>query len=98
MLIIPMGTDAPIYHWPRATVALMLLNVACFIAVPPSSSADVEPDEAGVLAQTNYEKYALTLGDGLHPVQWVTHNFLHTGVLHLLGNMLFLWTFGIVVE
>ena len=34
----------------------------------------------------------------LHPIQWVTHNFLHYDVLHLAGNMLFLWSFGIVVE
>ena len=39
------------------------------------------------------------IGDGrLHPVQWVTHNFLHYGFFHLAGNMLFLWAFGIVVE
>ena len=39
------------------------------------------------------------MGDGrLHPVQWVTHNFLHFGFMHLAGNMLFLWAFGIVVE
>jgi membrane associated rhomboid family serine protease len=48
---------------------------------------------------TNFERYALTLGDGrLHPIQWVTHNFLHYGFLHLAGNLLFLWSFGIVVE
>ncbi len=27
-----------------------------------------------------------------------THNFLHYGLGHLAGNMLFLWAFGIVVE
>ena len=49
--------------------------------------------------ETNFERYALRLGDGrFHPVQWVTHNFLHLGFLHLAGNMLFLWSFGIVVE
>ena len=47
---------------------------------------------------STFDRYALTLGDGLHPVQWLTHNFLHYGILHLAGNMLFLWAFGIVVE
>ena len=28
----------------------------------------------------------------------MTHNFLHYGLIHLAGNMLFLWVFGIVVE
>src|SRR4029077_5269916 len=48
---------------------------------------------------SNFDRYALAIGDGgLHPIQWVTHNFLHYGFLHLAGNMLFLWAFGIVVE
>ena len=35
MIVIPTGTDAPIYHWPYATVALIVLNVALRVAVPP---------------------------------------------------------------
>ncbi len=96
MLIIPMGTDAPIYHWPRATVAMIVLNVVCFFAVPPPSLRSWisdAPSEA-----TSFDQFALTLGNGLHPVQWVTHNFLHIGIGHLIGNMIFLWAFGIVVE
>ena len=42
--------------------------------------------------------WALVLGDGLHPLQWVTNNFMHSGFFHLAGNMIFLWTFGLVVE
>jgi membrane associated rhomboid family serine protease len=100
MLAIPMGTDAPIYHWPRATVALIVLNVAAFLAFPPVPSVLQldENDEVVSVSVSNFERYALTLGDGLHPVQWLTHNFLHYGIMHLLGNMVFLWAFGIVVE
>ena len=39
-----------------------------------------------------------SLGDGIHPLQWLTNNFLHAGFFHLAGNMIFLWTFGLVVE
>jgi len=42
--------------------------------------------------------WALELGDGLHPLQWVTNLFMHTGLVHLIGNTIFLWTFGFVVE
>ena len=38
------------------------------------------------------------LGDGIHPLQWLTNIFLHAGFFHLVGNMIFLWTFGFVVE
>lgn len=100
MMLIPTGTDAPIYHWPRATVAVIVLNVAAFLAVPPHRSAttyDADGEEV-VAAVSDFDRYALTLGDGLHPVQWVTHNFLHLDVFHLIGNLVFLWAFGIVVE
>ena len=101
MLVIPLGTDAPIYHWPKATVGLIVLNaVLCFAVPPPSDEADLDEDGQveSVVTVSEFEKYALTLGNGLHPVQWVTHNFLHYGFLHMAGNMLFLWSFGIVVE
>jgi membrane associated rhomboid family serine protease len=100
MLLIPTGTDAPIYHWPYATVGMMVLNVALLIAVPPVSGDPKldENDEVVAVEPSNFERYALTLGNGLHPVQWLTHNFLHYGFMHLVGNLLFLWSFGIVVE
>jgi membrane associated rhomboid family serine protease len=103
MIIIPTGTDAPIYHWPYATVGLIVLNVALAFIVPPVPSAP-DLDEEGEVVEnvehvSNFDRYALAIGDGrLHPVQWVTHNFLHYGLIHLAGNMLFLWAFGIVVE
>ncbi|HRF02352.1 MAG TPA: rhomboid family intramembrane serine protease [Pirellulaceae bacterium] len=35
---------------------------------------------------------------GIYPWQWVTSNFLHADFFHLAGNMIFLWTFSLVVE
>ena len=45
-----------------------------------------------------FEPYMLSIGDGLHPVQWLTTNFLHASFSHYLFNMFFLWVFGLVVE
>jgi membrane associated rhomboid family serine protease len=81
-MIIPWGTDAPLYHRPYATIAMIAINVLLFFVVPSDA----------------YSDYVLVLGDGLHPVQWLTNNFLHSGIFHLIGNMIFLWTFGLVVE
>jgi membrane associated rhomboid family serine protease len=50
------------------------------------------------IGQPGWMKYALSHGDGLHPVQWFTSFFMHAGVGHLLGNMVFLWVFGLLVE
>ncbi len=103
MIIIPTGTDAPIYHWPYATVGLIVLNVALAFVVPAVQSAPALDKEGNVVEHagpvSNFDRYALAIGDGrLHPIQWVTHNFLHYGLVHLAGNMVFLWAFGIVVE
>jgi membrane associated rhomboid family serine protease len=81
-LYIPYGTDAPIYHRPIATVLIIVINVVAF----------------GMFSPEQIEPYRLAMGDGLHPIQWLTCSFLHAHLLHLLGNMLFLWVFGLVVE
>ncbi|MCX7422562.1 MAG: rhomboid family intramembrane serine protease [Planctomycetia bacterium] len=83
MIIIPINTDAPIYHWPWMTLVLIVANCACFYA----TGFGAEP-----------EGWVLQFGHGLHPVEWVTYNFFHFGWLHLIGNMIFLWGFGIIVE
>jgi membrane associated rhomboid family serine protease len=81
-MIIPWGTDAPIYHRPIATITIIVLSVLAALLFPPGM----------------YEDWTLVLGDGLHPLQWVTNIFMHLGLGHLVGNMLFLWAFGIIVE
>ncbi len=81
-MFFPYSTDAPIYHWPVMIVILIVVNT---ILLPFS----------GPLSESGF---ALELGNGLHPLQWVTTNFLHGGLLHLAGNMLFLWAYGIIVE
>ena len=83
-MFFPYNTDAPIYHWPIVTVMMIVVNIAVF------AWEIVNPEIV--------EVYALTIGDGLHPVQWVTSNFLHADPFHLFGNMLALWAFGLVVE
>lgn len=85
MIIFPYGTDAPIYYRPFITILMIVANVVVFYLEMTHGPEQIEP-------------YMLAVGDGLHPVQWLTHNFLHADFMHLLGNMLFLWSFGLVVE
>src|SRR5262245_50823743 len=81
-MFIPIGTDAPIYYRPFATISLIAANVLLHIAG----------------YQGDMEGWQLELGNGLHPVQWWTSAFYHYGIVHLIGNMIFLWTFGLIVE
>jgi membrane associated rhomboid family serine protease len=84
-MLIPYSTDAPVYYWPIATVGLIVANVLVFFVVVIGQL--VPPDNC-----------VLWYGNGLHPDQWLSSIFMHAGPGHLIGNMLFLWLFGLVVE
>ena len=81
-LYLPYGTDAPIYYRPIVTIAMIVINVLVFFMF---TAEQIEP-------------YMLAVGAGLHPIQWLTTNFLHADIFHLGFNMLFLWVFGLVIE
>jgi membrane associated rhomboid family serine protease len=85
----PINTDAPIYHWPKATLGLIIAQAVVFAVV---FSGLLGPSEK-VLAD-----WSLAYGTGLHPLQWFTSIFLHAGFLHLAGNLFFLWGLGLIVE
>jgi membrane associated rhomboid family serine protease len=84
-VLIPYNTDAPLYHFPVVTIGLIVLNTAVLAACMQADPHAVVP-------------WALQFGQGLHPLQWISNNFLHADILHLVGNMFFLWGFGLVVE
>ena len=81
----PYSCDALLYHLPIATGVLIAINVVAFIGYM-SEKINVE------------NGWLLEYGTGLHPLQWLLSPFMHGDIEHLLGNMLFLWTFGLVTE
>ena len=117
-MFLPLYSDGPVYHWPIATVILIVLNIVALsiqMSLPEGGYQFVEvdlkemglpvdaDDETGgkrldLVEQPGWLKYTLSHGDGLRPVQWFTNFFMHDGVGHLLGNMIFLWVFGLLVE
>lgn len=54
--------------------------------------------EIFLMRDHGWAPWALSHGDGLHPLQWLTSMYMHGNVMHLIGNMVFLWVFGLVVE
>ncbi len=89
MFIIPIGTDAPIYHFPWMTITMGVVNIIAFVLTGGGHYSE----------QNAWMPWVLQLGNGtINPIQWVTMNFVHFGILHLLGNLIFLWGFGIIVE
>jgi membrane associated rhomboid family serine protease len=83
--MIPYSCDAPLYHLPIATGALILMNVLVFAGM---AGGTIDPTDGWIL------KY----GTGLHPAQWLLSTFTHGDAVHLLSNMFFLWSFGLVTE
>ncbi|MCA9174128.1 MAG: rhomboid family intramembrane serine protease [Planctomycetales bacterium] len=82
-MFIPYETDAPVYHLPITTGALIATNVVMFVMTI------VEPEYI--------KQWYLPFGE-LTPLRWVTSNLTHGDIFHLLGNMFGLWSFGLVVE
>jgi membrane associated rhomboid family serine protease len=89
IIYIPYGTDAPIYYRPIITIAMIVVNYIVYVVTASGPFGSIS-DAA--------EPYMLAIGSGLHPLQWLTTNFLHANFFHYLFNMLFLWTFGLIVE
>lgn len=63
-----------------------MVNTICFVA----TGFGVNPRLV--------EPWLLQYGEGLNPLEWIPAAFAHAGIMHLLGNMFFLWGFGLVVE
>jgi membrane associated rhomboid family serine protease len=88
--VFPIRDHNPSLATPYVTYALIATNVLVFLSYLPLIG-----DEARLAAF--FERWALIparfmAGDGLATI--VTSMFLHGGLLHLGGNMLFLWIFG----
>lgn len=95
--MIPYKDDNPTRIFPFVTIGLIAINTIVFI-LQIISPAD--PRQT-VLAYGAIPNYLLTFKDvqPIHPVLTVfTSMFMHGGLLHLGGNMLYLWIFGNNIE
>src|SRR5262249_3477355 len=92
----PLGGMLPAGRtWGPATLTLAAVNVLVFVLVAVGSSRWLEVPSAALV------KWGAACGlKGLDGQPWraVTSLFLHAGLLHLAGNMLFLLLVGGVVE
>jgi membrane associated rhomboid family serine protease len=88
-VLLPINTDAPIYHFPWVTITFIVANVVACAAI---MTALFNGNNEVVIS------WMLEFGDGYHPLQWISAAFMHAEPFHLAGNMFFLWGFGLVVE
>ena len=91
-MFIPYSVDVPFDHKPVVNwlvcAALVLAFVGQIVAVVGQVNHGVSPEEA---AQKTIGPFIL---DGWRVTGLFGHMWLHGGILHLVGNLIFLWLFG----
>ena len=83
----PIRDHNPSEGTPYVTIGLIFVNVLMFLLTMPWAGG-----MTGLWEQLALYAVAVTHGEMLHGL--LTHMFLHAGIMHIGGNMLFLWIFG----
>src|SRR6266511_996074 len=94
--MIPLTVDVPMKRLPWANWALILVTVVISLAVRYATE-EVTVRSFEVLTRYHYSPLVLQR-DGFAAYQLVTALFQHADLLHLFGNMLFLFVFGNAVN
>ena len=83
----PIRDHNPSSKTPYVTYAIIIANIAMYLLTLPIF-------EGGTWLWTRLALYPLAVVNGELLWGLVTHMFLHGGLMHIVGNMLFLWVFG----
>ena len=105
MVLFPIRTDRPMRTTPYVNYALITLNVVVFLG----TFAQIDQADAAWHMMRDFPAsqflerfpvlgYYLWPGEMTRLYQFLTSQFLHADLFHLLGNMVFLWVFGNNVE
>lgn len=100
--MVPIRDDNPTTITPYVTFGLIAINVFAFIyeaSLPPQQLDGFLHLAAVVPRELTASFGGISLNQPVPEwVSLITSQFLHGGLLHLAGNMLFLWVFGNNVE
>ncbi len=87
--MIPIKDDNPRAGFPFMTIGLLIANVMVFYF-------EITMGYTPVIEK--YALYSVDIVNGQNLQTLITSMFLHGGIMHLVGNMLYLWIFGDNVE
>ena len=99
--MIPLRAENPRHGFAWVNALLIVVNILVFIyqvTLPPKASMSLVNNFGVVPARAERAVAHPGAGVAITATSLVTSMFLHGGILHLLGNMLFLWVFGGSVE
>lgn len=96
-MFFPYKDDNPIYSFPWVTIAILAANIGVYVWQLFSPLSDL-----AIVSRYGAVPYALISFDTVQPISpfatVFTSMFMHGGLFHLMGNMLYLWIFGDNVE
>jgi membrane associated rhomboid family serine protease len=99
--VIPIGDENPAHRPPVVTVALIAVCVLVFVAqLTALGGLERSVWRFGLVPAvlSGEARLAPALAAAPAPLTLLTSMFLHGGILHLAGNLLYLWVFGNNVE
>ena len=84
-MFIPIRTEMEARHTPFANLGLLCANILVFIWFEMAATG---------AAKAIKDEYFVLHGDWPSFFEFITYQFAHADIMHLAGNMLFLWVFG----
>ncbi|MBI5343859.1 MAG: rhomboid family intramembrane serine protease, partial [Deltaproteobacteria bacterium] len=99
--MIPLKDDTPTYSFPYVTISIIAINTAVFIFQLTLGQRLTEAfifKTAAIPYEITHLADIAPAGAVPPPFTLLTAMFVHGGVLHLGGNMLYLWIFGDNIE
>ena len=83
----PIRDHNPSLTTPYVTRGLIIVNIVMFLLTMPWAGGMVN-------LWSELALYPIAIMQGSYLWGLITHMFLHAGIMHIAGNMLFLWIFG----
>jgi membrane associated rhomboid family serine protease len=100
--VFPIRDNAPTRRFPAVTVGIIAANVVVFLWEYSGRGLDRHVYEYGYYPCKVEAPCTVPYTAFHHPASWwetvFTSMFMHGGIVHIAGNMLFLWIFGNNVE
>jgi len=96
--LIPLKDNVPTRHFPIVTVGLIVANIVAYFVFQEGTTVAAE----GPIREFAFQPCEVNDSCSVEGEDWpltsFTSMFMHGDILHLGGNMLFLWIFGNNVE
>ena len=94
---IPIASEEPLSKTPRVTYTLLGVNAVVWVVLTQLTILSTFFPGRFPTLETIVPWIGHTPSKQL-PWTWITYAFVHAGIIHLLGNLLFLWLFGSYLE